>query len=172
MSLKDVLELKVDSVRRMTDPSSLDCSSTEEVECLTGFIGQDRAVKAMDFGLSVDSKGYNIFVVGNSGSGRTTYALDSLRKKAHGMDVPDDLVYVYNFDNPGEPIALFLPAGKGKEMESTFSSLVDDLKGVISKAFEKGHYEDTKAQEVKSFQEEVNSRMEEIKSWAWRRASP
>ncbi|MDD4836144.1 MAG: ATP-binding protein [Dethiosulfovibrio sp.] len=167
MSLKDVLELKVDSVRRTTDPSSLDCSSTEEVECLTGFIGQDRAVKAMDFGLSVDSKGYNIFVVGNSGSGRTTYALDSLRKKAQGMDVPDDLVYVYNFDNPGEPIALFLPAGKGKEMESTFSALVDDLKGVISKAFEKGHYEDTKAQEVKSFQEEVNSRMEEIKSWAW-----
>ncbi|SMG10660.1 Lon protease family protein [Dethiosulfovibrio salsuginis] len=167
MSLKDVLELNADSVRRMTDPSSLDCSSTEEVECLTGFIGQERAVKAMDFGLSVNSKGYNIFVVGNSGSGRTTYALDSLKKKAQEMDVPDDLVYVYNFDNPGEPIALLLPAGKGKEMESTFSSLIDDLKLVISKAFEKGHYEDTKAQEVKVFQEEVNARMEEIKAWAW-----
>nr|WP_321503731.1 ATP-binding protein [uncultured Dethiosulfovibrio sp.] len=167
MSLKDVLELNVDSVRRMTDPSSLDCLSTEEVECLTGFIGQERAVKAMDFGLSVNSKGYNIFVVGNSGSGRTTYALDSLKKKAQEMDVPDDLVYVYNFDNPGEPIALLLPAGKGKEMESTFSSLIDDLKLVISKAFEKGHYEDTKAQEVKVFQEEVNARMEEIKAWAW-----
>lgn len=167
MSLKDVLELSSNSVRRMTDPSSLDCSSTEEVECLTGFIGQERAVKAMDFGLSVNSKGYNIFVVGNSGSGRTTYAMDALKKKAQDMDVPDDLVYVYNFDNPGEPIALSLAAGKGKEMESAFSSLIDDLKSVISKAFEKGHYEDTKAQEVKAFQEEVNGRMEEIKSWAW-----
>lgn len=167
MSLKDVLELNADRVRRMTDPASLECTSTEEVECLTGFIGQERAAKSMDFGLSINSKGYNIFVIGNSGSGRTTYALESLKKKSQEMDVPDDLVYVYNFDNPGEPIALPVPAGKGKEMESTFSALVDDLKGVISKAFEKGHYEDTKSQEVKLFQEEVNARMEEIKSWAW-----
>lgn len=167
MSLKEALELKVGDVRRITDPSSLECASTEEVPCLTGFIGQERAVKAMDFGLSVNSKGYNIFVVGDPGSGRTTYALDSLKLKAKGMTVPDDLVYVYNFENPGEPVALFVPAGKGKEMEATFSSLVDDLKGVISKAFEKGQYEDTKAQEVKAFQEDVNSKMEEVKSWAW-----
>lgn len=167
MSLKDALELEVDRVRRITDPTSLEYSSTEEVPCLTGFIGQERAVKAMDFGLSVGSKGYNIFVVGNPGSGRTTYALDSLKLKAKNMAVPDDLVYVYNFDNPGEPVALSLPAGKGKEMESAFSALVDELKGVISKAFEKGQYEDTKAQEVKAFQDEVNGKMEEVKSWAW-----
>jgi lon-related putative ATP-dependent protease len=169
MSLKELLRLDPEAVRRTTDPSSLDCSSTEEVDCLTGFIGQERAVRSMEFGLSVNSKGYNIFVVGNSGSGRTTYALDSLRKKAKEMNVPDDLVYAYNFDNPGEPVALFLPAGQGKAMETAFENLIDELKSVINKAFEKGHYEDTKAQEVKAFQEDVNEKMEEVKAWAWER---
>ncbi|PIE54143.1 MAG: ATP-dependent protease [Dethiosulfovibrio peptidovorans] len=167
MSLKDTLKLDTHAVRKVTDPKSLSCCSTEEMDCLTGFIGQDRAVRAMDFGLSVKSKGYNIFVVGTPGSGRTTYALDSLKKRAEEMEAPQDLAYGYNFDNPGEPVALFLPAGQGKAMESAFLTLIDELKSVINKAFEKGQYEDTKAQEVKVFQDEVNEKMEGVKAWAW-----
>ncbi|HPI99223.1 MAG TPA: ATP-binding protein, partial [Synergistales bacterium] len=111
-------------------------------------------------------KGYNIFVVGNPGSGRTTYSLDRLNAVAGSMKAPDDWVYVYNFSDPGKPLAINLTAGKSRELEESFQTLIEDLKITISKAFEKSQYEDAKAQLVKSFQEEVNDLMDEVRKWA------
>ncbi|NLM71425.1 MAG: AAA family ATPase, partial [Synergistaceae bacterium] len=130
------------------------------------FLGQVRAVSAITFGLEVESKGYNIVVLGNPGSGRTTYALERLHAAAKERSAPDDWVYVYNFDDPGQPLAINLPAGKGKTIGTAFEDLIEELKTAISKAFEKSQYEDAKAQLVKEFQEEVNELMEGVKAWA------
>ncbi len=159
-------ELNVKDLRKRLDCSTLGFETTKELPGLKDFIGQERAVKAMSFGLAVNSKGYNIFVLGEPGSGRTTYALDRLGEMARNVPAPDDWVYVYNFNDPGKPIAMELPAGKGKELETTFGSLLDELKVTISKAFEKSQYEDGKAQLVKGFQEDVNLLMEEVRNWA------
>ena len=64
--------------RKRTDPRSLRCATSEDLKELTGFIGQPRAVKAFDFGLSAQNDGYNIFVVGPHGSGRTSYTLKTV----------------------------------------------------------------------------------------------
>ena len=152
--------------RKKTDINALGISTTADIEPLQEFIGQRRAVSAISFGLEVDCRGYNIFVLGNPGSGRTTYSLDRLRAAAKKRPAPDDWVYVYNFDDPGQPLAINLPAGKGKEMGTAFDDLIEELKVAISKAFEKSQYEDAKAQLVKEFQEEVNILMEDVKAWA------
>ena len=159
-------QLSLEQLRKKTDPRTLGFATTEDIPALEEFIGQKRAVSAISFGLEVESKGYNIFVLGNPGSGRTTYSLERLRTAAKKRPAPDDWVYVYNFDEPGQPLAINLPAGKGKELGSAFDDLVEELKVTISKAFEKSQYEDAKATLVKEFQEKVNVLMEGVKSWA------
>lgn len=159
-------QLPVEKLRKKTDIDALGFSTTEEISKLDEFVGQKRAVSAISFGLEVESKGYNIFVLGNPGSGRTTYSLERLRTAAKKRPAPDDWVYVYNFDDPGQPLAVNLPAGKGKALGTAFEELLEELKVSISKAFEKSQYEDAKAQLVKEFQEEVNQLMEDVKSWA------
>lgn len=166
MSVNNMYKLPLEKLRKRTDISALSFKTTEEIECLEKFIGQERAVRAISFGLAVDSKGYNIFVLGNPGSGRTTYSLERLRESAKEKAAPDDWIYVYNFDDPSRPLAINLPAGKGKEMGAAFNELLGELKVAISKAFEKSQYEDAKAQLVKNFQEQVNTLMEDVRAWA------
>ena len=166
MTLQDSRRLPVEALRRRTDSEALGFSNTDELGCLKGLIGQERAVKAVSFGLSVNSKGYNLFVVGNPGSGRTTYTLEELNNRAREMTAPDDWVYVYNFDDPQEPLALNLPAGQGKDLAKAMEEAVEDLKLTLSKAFDNSQYEDNKAQLVKEFQEQVNRFMEELRTWA------
>ncbi|GAB1486227.1 hypothetical protein MASR2M79_12750 [Aminivibrio sp.] len=75
-------QLPLEQLRKKTDPRSLGFETTEDIPALEEFIGQKRAVSAISFGLEVESKGYNIFVLGNPGSGRTTYSLERLRTAA------------------------------------------------------------------------------------------
>ncbi len=166
MSLLKDKKLSLEKLRRTADIESLGFRTTKSIGRLEGLVGQERAVHAVSFGLSVQSKGYNIFMVGEPGSGRTTYAMQELTRCAASMPAPDDWVYVYNFDEPGTPLAVRLPAGKGKELSKDAENAVEDLKSVLAKAFDNNEFEDNKAQLVKSFQEEVNKYMEELRKWA------
>ncbi|MBR1672087.1 MAG: AAA family ATPase, partial [Fretibacterium sp.] len=120
----------------------------------------------MEFGLAVPGRGYNIFLTGQPGSGRTSYALDRLRGRARGLPVPNDWLYLYNFDEPGEPLAVSVPAGEGRKLAAALESLLNDLKVAISKAFEQSQYEDAKAQHVKEFQEKAGEIMEGLRAQA------
>jgi lon-related putative ATP-dependent protease len=156
----------IEKLRRRTDVRSLGFADTDELGCLKGLIGQERAVRSISFGLAVNSKGYNLFVVGNPGSGRTTYILEELSNRAKEMPAPSDWVYVYNFKEPQEPMAINLPAGMGRELARDMEETLEDLKVTLSKAFDNSQYEDSKAQLVREFQEQVNALMEELKDWA------
>ena len=166
MSLIKDRELSFEKLRRSADLGLLGFKTTKSVEKLEGLIGQERAVHAVNFGLSVKSKGYNIFMVGEPGTGRTSYAMQELQRMAKTMPAPDDWVYVYNFDDMGMPLAINLPAGRGKELAKDAANAVEELKAALSKAFENNEYEDNKAQLVKSFQEVVNKLMEDLRVWA------
>ncbi|MBQ4468630.1 MAG: AAA family ATPase [Synergistaceae bacterium] len=128
--------------------------------------GQQRAVEAMEFGLSVNGDGYNIFLVGQPGSGRTSYALERLRSLAQVLPAPDDWLYLYNFEKPGEPLAISVKAGQGKRLADDLEELLKDLKTAISKAFEQSQYEDAKAGHIKAFQEKAGAIMDKLKAKA------
>jgi lon-related putative ATP-dependent protease len=166
MSVLESKKVPFGKLRKRTDASSLGFATTDELSCSEQLIGQKRAVNAITYALEVDRKGYNIFVVGNPGSGRTTYTLREMKERAANMPAPDDWIYAYNFDEPGEPLALNLPAGCGKKLASAMDDLVEDLKVNLGKAFDNSEYEDNKASLVKAFQENVGELMDSLRAYA------
>jgi len=144
------------------DPRLLPDDTTESVSPLEGMIGQERAVRATEFGLRVKRHGYNIFMTGLTGTGKSSYAREIIGKLSAAEPVPDDWCYVYNFDNPGEPISLNLPAGMGIRFCRQVEEMLEDLKQAIPKAFDGEEYERQKALYVKDFQEIRSNRLEEL----------
>jgi lon-related putative ATP-dependent protease len=155
-------ELSAKEMRFTCDPHRMPFETTAEVPLLEGMIGQARAVKAMEFGLRIKRPGYNIFMTGLTGTGKSSYARSVVEKIAAAEAVPDDWLYVYNFDNPGEPIAMPLPAGMGAVFCRQVEELLDDLKQAIPKAFDGEDYERQKAIFVKEFQEARSVLFEEL----------
>ena len=92
--------------------------NTSEIEPYDGIIGQQRAEKAMQFGLKMNNPAYNIYVSGNCGSGRITYTIKAIESQQIDESKIKDLCYVYNFKDPRKPIALDFPAGKGSEFKT------------------------------------------------------
>ena len=166
-------KLPPDKLRRAKPPESWRFATTDDITPEKSrkpepLIGQQRAVEAIEFGLTVNSRGYNIFVVGQPGNGRTSYVLERLQTLAHTLPAPDDWVYLYNFTKPGEPIAVNVPAGKGKKLCDSLDELIKDLKAAISKAFEQSQYEDAKAGHIKAFQDKAGAIMDKLRAYAAR----
>ncbi len=133
------------------------CATTRDVPPLDGFIGQERAVRAMQFGLSMKAPGYNIFVVGPPGTGRSTYVGGVVAQAAAKGTVPNDWCYIYNFDDPDRPLAVTLPPGGGRVFQKDIDELVSDLKIAIPKAFEGAAYEQQKESIVQAVQQKMMS---------------
>lgn len=166
MSLFDSKQLKAEKLRKHCNPNTLGFATTKSLPTIGGLIGQERAMNAIGLGLDVSSRGYNIFIVGESGSGRTGYAVNELKRRAAQLPAPDDWVYANNFEEAGAPIAINLPAGKGRQLSKDAETTIDDIKSALSKAFDNSEFEDNKAVLVKAFQDEVNRLMDELRSWA------
>lgn len=114
--------------------------STEEIEPIKDIIGQDRAVKAIEFGLKINQKGYNIYVAGMSGTGRSSYTNTLIRKNKIKKTLKD-WVYVNNFKNSNEPTALSFRAGEGKLFKKDIDDIIEKLKCEIPKIFTTKEYE-------------------------------
>lgn len=144
----------------------LDFETTQELAPLDGIIGQERAVSSMEFGLSIKRHGYNIFVTGLTGTGRSSYTR-SIAKKIGAMEkTPDDWCYVYNFKNPDKPIAINLPTGMGYILVKDMNRLIKLLKMRIPKVFEGEEYEKQKNQIIQEFQEHSSEIMDDFNKYA------
>ena len=143
--MKNEFELSYRSLKSTCNPNLFKFDTTESLEPIQGGIGQDRGIKALEFGLNVDINGYNLYVEGPSGVGKTMYTkhfLDSISKK---KKVPQDWCYVYNFDNPNEPVAIPLSAGQGKEFKEAMDKFVKDITRDIRDTFNNEDFEKEKA---------------------------
>ncbi len=120
------------------------CQTSKDVNVLEGVIGQDRAVKSMEFGLSMEASGYNIFVLGPQGTGKTTYSQTVVSKAASKRKVPDDWCYINNFSEWDKPLAISLPAGQGKVFQKDMEKLITNLVVYIPKAFESSNFQQQK----------------------------
>ncbi len=142
------------SLDRLTAPCEMDClsfGSTEELAPLHGIIGQDRASKAMDFGLSIRKRGYNIYVSGSWGTGRNSYVRLLTEEQAIKRPVPNDWIYVNNFKDFHNPIALSFDPGQGKEFIKIFERTIEFLKKEIKNVFNSKDYENTKAMVLQEY---------------------
>jgi len=136
VALEERLSVPVERLRRSCDPASLPFESTKEVEPLLGTVGQERAISSIEFGVEIGSGGFNIFVAGPSGSGRTATACTYVEQAARAQPVPDDWVYVHNFEDPYRPQAIRLPAGQGGDLAKRMDELVEAARREIPRAFE------------------------------------
>ncbi|SMP45242.1 Lon protease family protein [Anoxynatronum buryatiense] len=136
--------------------------TTEELEPLKGIIGQDRAAKALSFGLRMNKKGYNIYISGISGTGRSSYSQSIVREFAEKMSPPLDWVYVYNFKNPDKPKALGMEAGVGKQFKKDIEGMIEQIRKEIMTAFRSNEYETKKNELIKEYQQKNQEMVKEL----------
>jgi lon-related putative ATP-dependent protease len=136
------LTLKPEQLRRSYDASNLEFATTAEVSSATSIIGQPRGVKAIEFGLNMKTAGYNIYVLGASGTGRTTAIQHFVEDRAAADPVPLDWVYVHNFLEPDKPVAISLPPGGGCSLRDSLQQLIKQLRGEIARAFDNQAFRD------------------------------
>ncbi len=132
--------------------------STKEIESGEFFPGQDRVKVAFEIALKTELEGYNLYVSGPEGIGRTIYTLNMLKKISKDKEKPEDVCYVNNFDNPLRPIPLLLPAGLGKAFAQDIERAIEALKEELPKAFESKEYEE----EISRITKRIESKKEEV----------
>ena len=142
--MKKTNELRYTDLKKSYNAEKLKFETTAELEPITTGIGQDRGIKALEFGVHVDVKGYNLYLEGPSGVGKTMYTKNYLDKIAIKKKKPQDWCYIYNFQNPNEPIAVSLPAGQGKEFQETMETFIRDIKLDINRTFSNEDFEKEK----------------------------
>jgi len=127
-----VSSLTPSELRLTIDPASLGFAETSELDPGTlPWIGQERAETAARFGLTMEQPGYNLFVLGEVGSGRSTLLRQAMQAAAATRAVPPDLCYLYNFDAPERPRALRMPAGQGRELRQLMARMCKTLQAEI-----------------------------------------
>ena len=138
-------ELLPKDLKDICNPNSFGFETTKELEDTSDLIyGQDRGIKALEFGVNIDVKGYNLYLEGPSGVGKTMYTKKYLEKKALKDKTPSDWCYIYNFEDPNEPVAISFPAGQGKIFKENMESFVKDIRKDIKKTFNNDEFEKEK----------------------------
>ncbi|HEU5360417.1 MAG TPA: ATP-binding protein, partial [Candidatus Deferrimicrobiaceae bacterium] len=150
--------LSPDDLYKSCEPHLFEFRTTGEVPPLEGIIGQERALDSIDFGLNLSSTGFNIYVLGESGTGKASAIRSFISKKAEQEKVPPDWCYVHNFQEPTEPMAISLDPGKGTAFQKAMAELIASLKVEIPKIFESKDYK----KQNNILLEEFQSRQKEL----------
>ena len=160
--MKNKYEVNHRSLKMTCDPNWFDFETTENLKSISTGIGQERGIKALEFGVNVEGKGYNLYIEGPSGVGKTMYTRNYLDKIAPKKKVPQDWCYIYNFDNPNEPIAVSLPAGQGKEFKDSMEGFIKEIKKDIKATFNNDDFEKEKSLIKKQYEEKRDKLMEHL----------
>jgi lon-related putative ATP-dependent protease len=138
--MKKINALNYKHLRKKLDPHELDFKTTDELTAVTEFVGQKRALNALNFGIDVKSHGYNLYAMGPSGIGKRSLVRMVLAAHASKQPVPPDWCYVYNFVDPEKPIAINLPKGMGGTLNQDMKLVMDELGANIMTIFESAEY--------------------------------
>ncbi len=160
--MKNKNELSYNKLKMTCNTNLFKFETTEELEPIQSGIGQDRGIKALEFGLQVDVKGYNLYLEGPSGVGKTMYTKNYLEKIAPKKKTPSDWCYIYNFENPNEPIAVELSAGQGKEFKEAMDGFIKEIRKDIKKTFNNDDFEKEKALIKQEFEVKRSALLEKL----------
>src|SRR5690554_6715869 len=148
--------LTEDQIYHRCPPEKLDFDTTESLEDLELPFGQDRVLRALEFGASMAASGFNLFVLGPSGAGKHELVKRFLATHAAGKPVPSDWCHVFNFQQSDKPGAIELPPGEGRKFKSDMNDLANELKTAIPATFESEEYQ----ARIQELQEEVTRRQQ------------
>ena len=160
------LEVAAEKLTNACDPDELAFETTDEVAPLEGTIGQERAMSALELGLDLDAPGFNLFISGIPGTGRTTALRTHLEKIAGGRPVPPDWGYLHNFRDPAQPVAISLPCGIMRLLSQDMEELVDSCRSEIPRAFESDDYTHRVEEVMKGIQDRRKALTDELEEEA------
>ncbi len=135
-----ISKLKPSQLYAVCDPQKFDFTSTAELEERMSALGQDRAISAVELGINIKSKGYNLFCLGPEGTGKTSLVKRILEEEAKKRSTPKDWAYVYNFDEPYKPHSISFAAGQAVDFAKDIDKLVDDFSVAIPAILESDEY--------------------------------
>ncbi len=146
------LELTADLLRRICNPEDLAFTTTDEIDKLVGIIGQERATRAIEFGIDIDAEGYNIFAMGPSGAGKSSILKRYLQRRAGERKAPQDWIYVRNANDAYRPRALALPPGRGRAASADLRDALRQTETALAGAFSGSLYEEARDEVLQGLQ--------------------
>jgi predicted ATP-dependent protease len=156
------LRLAPEALTRPFSPEQFSFTSTDDLEPFRGVLGQERAVEALQFGVAMPRPGYNVFVMGEPGTGRFSFVKRYLKAEAKRLATPSDHVYVNHFDEPREPRALELPAGSAGAFIADINLLIDNLLATFPAVFEHPSYQQKKSAIDRAFNKRYDKALDVI----------
>lgn len=154
--MPEIKPLEVQVLCRRCDPALLDFDTTDQLPDAEEIFGQSRAVEAVRFGIDIRRPGYNLFVLGDPGSGRHIVVRRLLEGQARTEPPPSDWIYVNNFAEANKPRVMTLPPGRGAQLRHDMQQFVSELGKALSTAFESDEYRSR----IESIQQEFKEREE------------
>ncbi len=164
-----VKRLEAESLSHRCDPEQFQFTTTDDLDDLTGIIGQPRAVAAMRFGMGIRHKGYNLFALGPTGTGKHELVLRYAHEQAATEPLPPDWCYVNNFRDPHKPCKLRLPPARGARLKHDMNQLIEDLHATIPTIFESDEYHNRAREIEEEFSERKESAMQAVQDEAEKR---
>ncbi len=158
--------LTPDALRKVCPPESLPFEGTDELKPLEEVVAQDRAVEAITFGVGIRCEGFNLFVLGPAGTGKTTAIKRFLASEAAKLPTPPDWCYVNNFADPQRPRALCLPPGRAHLFQADCERLLQELKTGVPRAFESEAYEQNRQTILEELQKQTSDELESLRKRA------
>ncbi|GAB4305546.1 MAG: ATP-binding protein [Myxococcota bacterium] len=162
MKPNEKYRLAPDKLAKICDPALFRNSKGREVSSKTRFIGQDRAIEAIEFGLEMKEPGYNIYVAGLPGLGKGTIVSAFLDRVAKKLPPPPDWCYVYNFDQPDAPTAISLPTGNGVVFASDIDELIKSIRNNIKKVFASQEFKERRTNLLEQLENERRNILEKV----------
>lgn len=164
--MKTIRKLTWEELKHSCLPSNFSFKTTNELNYLDGVIGQERAKKAMNFGLSVTVQGYNIYILGEPGTGKTTFAKVYSKEIAKKKRIPNDWCYVYNFKQSRYPKALCFEPGDGKQFKEDMEELIEYLINEIPNMYSSKKFEEERNNIIDEYQVKKEVSINKLKDHA------
>lgn len=145
-------EVKLKNIDYTVDYRPNGVGSSDDVDPCCGIIGQQRAINAIQTGLTVKSPGYNIFVTGLAGTGRSSTIKHLLEQLDHATPDLNDVCYVNNFKNEDNPRVVMFKAGDGRRFRKDMEYLINSIRKAVPKIFMSDDYKEKHGRIVREFE--------------------
>lgn len=153
-------------LKAQVDLSHLNIETTADLEGSSGFLGQPRAKESLEFGIAMRGTGYNLYVMGESGTGRQSLVSNYVKDLAESQAAPSEWAYINNFETPREPMTLELPAARGEDLSKAINSFIEDLMDTFPAAFENPTYQRKRTALDRDFNQKYDAAMATVERFA------